>query len=138
VPINADLFDTLKSIADQLDQVNPTALSIGLITLITAALLRAASRRFSIRLPYLLFGLIVGSAAVYLLDGAKDGVTMLGALPSGLPVPSFPNIDLNNVSTLASGAFTLSLLGLIEAVSIARVIALRSHQQINGNREFIG
>jgi len=138
VPSGANLFDTLKSIAERIDQLNPTALGIGLITLATTILLRAANRRFRIRLPHLLLGLIAGSAAGYLLDGEAKGVAMLGALPSGLPAPALPAIGLDTVGTLASGAFALALLGLIEAVSIARAIALRSHQQIDGNREFLG
>jgi SulP family sulfate permease len=32
----------------------------------------------------------------------------------------------------------LALLGLVEAVSIARAVATRSHQHIDGNQEFIG
>lgn len=138
VPPDANLLGTLSSIVNSLDQVNPTALTIGLITLATATVLRAANRRFGIKLPHLLLGLIAGSAAGYLLDGTDNGVPMLGALPSGLPFPSMPFIDMGTANAIASGAFALALLGLIEAASIARAIAMRSHQQIDANKEFIG
>lgn len=39
---------------------------------------------------------------------------------------------------LAPQAFAVALLGLIEAVSIARSVATRSNQRIDGNQEFIG
>jgi len=39
---------------------------------------------------------------------------------------------------LAPESFAIALLGLIEAVSIARSIASKSHQRIDGNQEFIG
>ena len=38
---------------------------------------------------------------------------------------------------LTSGAITLALIGLVEAVSISRVIALQSQQKLNNNQEFI-
>ncbi|MBV1790571.1 SulP family inorganic anion transporter [Marinobacterium sp. D7] len=138
VPSNADLFATLTQVLRQLGQINPIALTIGLVTLLSAALLRVAGRRLGIRLPHLLLGLIIGSLTGYLLDAQQNGVAMLGALPGGLPIPGLPAFSADTLESLATGAFALALLGLIEAVSIARAIALRSHQQIDGNREFLG
>ncbi|GGB95968.1 sulfate transporter [Marinobacterium zhoushanense] len=138
VSSNADLFETLAQIFEQLNQTNPVALTIGLVTLVSAALLRIIGRHLGIKLPHLLLGLIAGSLVGYLLDAQENGVAMLGALPSGLPVPDFPAFSAGTLESLATGAFALALLGLIEAVSIARAIALRSHQQIDGNREFLG
>jgi SulP family sulfate permease len=45
---------------------------------------------------------------------------------------------LTNVRQLSGGALTLALLGLIEAVAIARSIALSSNQKIDASQEFKG
>lgn len=114
--------------------LNGLSLVIGLVTLVTTVVVRRINRR----LPHLLIGLGAGTLASILLDGASHGVALVGALPGSLPPFALPDLNAESVQKLTSGAFAIALLGLIEAVSIARAIALRSHQQINGNQEFIG
>ena len=86
----------------------------------------------------MLLAMLIGSVASYLLDGAANGVTLVGELPSHLPPPSLPDISMQTIRQLAPNAFAIALLGLIEAVSIARSIAAHTHQRIDGNQEFIG
>jgi SulP family sulfate permease len=128
-----NLFETLLALSARLDDIHLPSLAIGLTTLCCAWGLRTLNRR----LPHLLGGLLIGALLCQLIDGPQQGVAMLGALPSGLPAPALPPLSLSTFGELASGALALALLGLIEAVSIARAIATRSHQQIDGNREFI-
>lgn len=51
---------------------------------------------------------------------------------------SEPDFTLDTTRMLAPGALAIALLGLIEALSIARAITIQSKQHINGNQEFIG
>ena len=62
---------------------------------------------------------------------------MYKRFPAGFSF-SDPSLSYENVSTLAVDAFAIALLGLIEAVAIARAIATHTHQRIDGNQEFIG
>lgn len=133
LPGGLNLFETLYQLWIALSDTHLASLLVGGVTLVSAIIMRRISRR----LPHLLIALGLGSLTAYLLGGAESGITNVGALPSGLPLPALPELSLSGISTLASGAFALALLGLIEAVSIGRAIALRSHQQINGNREFV-
>lgn len=128
-----NLFHTLEATALHLSQSNLYALAIGMATLLTAATCRYLNRR----LPHLLIGLLVGALLGQLLDAKDHGVTMLDALSSSLPGLHLPSLSLDQIGDLASGAFAVAILGLIEAVSIARALATRSHQIIDGNREFI-
>ena len=59
-------------------------------------------------------------------------------LAGTLPPLSQPSFDYEVLSALFFGAFSVALLGLIEAASIARSIAMRSKQKIEGTQEFIG
>lgn len=113
---------------------NPYSLGIALVTLVSAILIRRLWRKA----PYMLLAMLIGSVVCLLVDGAAHGVKLVGALPGTLPPFALPEIDANSVSRMLSGAFAVALLGLIEAVSIARSIALRSGQRIDGNQEFIG
>ncbi|MDT0502686.1 MULTISPECIES: SulP family inorganic anion transporter [unclassified Halomonas] len=124
----------LSALVQALPETNPYALAIGLISLLTSLLIRRLNRRW----PHLLLGLAAGSLACLLLDGEAHGVALVGALPGTLPPLTLPELSPDSLRTLTSGAFAIALLGLIEAVSIARAIALRSHQVIDGNQEFIG
>lgn len=116
------------------DAINPLALQAGLVTLLVAVLVRRLNRRW----PHLLIGMAAGSLFCYLQDPQGQAVAYVGALSGQLPQPAWPELSLASLETLASGALAVAMLGLIEAVSIARAIAVRSHQQLDGNQEFIG
>jgi SulP family sulfate permease len=87
--------------------------------------------------------MIAGSVFALLLDvipGLKESVAIptITALPAALPQFSMPPLSLEALRKTASIAVAITMLGLTEAVSISRAIALRSEQRINGNQEFIG
>ncbi|MEQ5855082.1 SulP family inorganic anion transporter [Halomonas sp. EF61] len=124
----------LSALFRALPDINLYALAIGLISLITSLVARRLHRRS----PHLLLGLAAGSLACWLMDGAAHGVALVGTLPGTLPPVTLPELTPDSLRVLTSGAFAIALLGLIEAVSIARAIALRSRQVIDGNQEFIG
>lgn len=126
--------ESLSALSGEWAAVNPYALGIGLVTLLSAVLVRRINRR----LPHLLIGMGIGSLVCLLLDGASHGVALVGALSGDLPPLSLPDLSADTLQTLTPGAFAIALLGLIQTVSIARAIAVRSQQQIDGNQEFIG
>ncbi|MFA7386676.1 MAG: SulP family inorganic anion transporter, partial [Thiohalobacteraceae bacterium] len=103
-------------------------------TLASAVLLR----RYAPRWPGMLIAMIVGSLVSLALGGAQQGVRLLGQLPAQLPPLSAPDFSMASIKALAPSALAVALLGLIEAVSIARSIGTRSHQRIDGNQEFVG
>ena len=86
----------------------------------------------------MLIAMVLGSLISYLLGGEAVGIEQVGQIPSQLPSFSVPNIDFDNMQELSTGALTLALLGLIEAVAIARSISLSTNQRIDGNQEFKG
>src|SRR5205085_5585172 len=65
-------------------------------------------------------------------------VAPIGALPSALPSLSMPDFSLHTWRELAPLALALTVIGLTEAISSARAVALKSGQRIDGNQEFIG
>lgn len=130
----ADFVHTWWQIIQSWQEVNPIVFAIAFTTAVVAM----GVKKIHSRAPHLLIALLVGSAMTWLLDGQANGVKLLGALPSHLPPPSLPDLTLDNVRALSTSALAVAILGLIEAVSISRSIAVKSRQRINGNQEFIG
>ena len=134
VPSGESFLHTWVDIFHQLGDINFYVLVIALTTLVVAIL----TKRLLPRWPNMLIAMVVGSLLCVFLHGEMHGVTLVGALPAHLPSPSLPDFSITTFRQLATEAFGVALLGLIEAVSIARSIATHSHQRINGNQEFMG
>ncbi len=66
------------------------------------------------------------------------GGAVVGAIPSGLPAPSLPHIDMRVIPRLIVPAVIISLLGFMEAISIAKAMAAKTGQRIDPNQELIG
>jgi MFS superfamily sulfate permease-like transporter len=63
---------------------------------------------------------------------------VVGFIPEGLPSVTFPKIDLHVVSHLFMFAAIISLLGFMEAISIAKAMSAKTGQRIDPNQELIG
>lgn len=66
------------------------------------------------------------------------GGAVVGEVPSGLPAFSIPRIDFNIMGTLFGYAAIISLLGFMEAISIAKAMAGKTGQRLDPNQELIG
>jgi SulP family sulfate permease len=134
----ASFLETLAAAARHLPDVQPYVLAVGVATLAAGLL----ARRFMPKFPYMIVAMVAGAALAYGLTAAlgagATGIRTLGPLPSALPQLSHPQFSLDTFRALLGIALAITLLGLTEAVSIARAIALKSGQRIDGNREFIG
>jgi len=134
LPRGESFIDTWMDMAAQYQSVNGYVVLIAAVTIGCAVV----SRRIQPKAPNLLIGMVAGSLTCMALNGPAHGVTLLGEIPSQLPPFSSPDFSIPVIRQLAPEAFAIALLGLIEAVSIARSVATKSRQRINGNQEFIG
>jgi sulfate permease, SulP family len=134
IPRGESFAHTWANLFRHLDQTNLIVLGVALATLLTAL----ACKRLNPKLPNLLLGLVTGSLLALVAGGASHGITFVEQIPAQLPPLSMPDFSVGMIRQLAPDAFAVALLGLIEAVSIARSVATKSHQRINSNQEFIG
>ena len=76
------------------------------------------------------------------VDGEKfklvGGGDVVGAIPEGLPSVSVPSLSLDALGSLLSAAIVISLVGFMEAISIAKALAARAKQKVDPNQELIG
>ena len=66
------------------------------------------------------------------------GGEVVGNIPEGLPSVALPNMDLGKFGSLLSAALVISLVGFMEAISIAKAIAAKTKQRLDPNQELVG
>jgi sulfate permease, SulP family len=66
------------------------------------------------------------------------GGEVVGKVPEGLPSVSVPTMSWDMFGTLLSAALVISLVGFMEAISIAKAMAAKTKQRIDPNQELLG
>lgn len=128
----------LKRVWLTLSHVNETnriALLIGLGTVAIALALRWLNMRFRLRLPELLLALVCMTAIVSNWRLDQQGVKIVGNIPAQLPSFALPKVDWSHVHSLASSALAIALLGLLEAIAMAKAIAAFTRQKLDINQQ---
>src|SRR5690606_31641527 len=77
--------------------------------------------------------LMAAITAVFDLD--KQGVAVIGEVPTSLPPFGVPNFDYDVITQLASSAFAIATLGLLEAIAMAKGIAALTRQRLDINQQ---
>ena len=132
IPRGSKFYDVALIIFRQFDQISPAATSVGLITIISGLLLR----KYLPKSPYMIVAMLFSALVAFALDHfGVAKVPTIGAINSGLPPLSSPDFSLDVFKELAPTAFAVALFALTEAVSIARSIASKTGQQIDGSQE---
>ncbi|MGD9368804.1 MAG: SulP family inorganic anion transporter [Desulfobacteraceae bacterium] len=72
--------------------------------------------------------------AVTLTAGGK----VVGAIPRGLPGIAMPVLEIKAIGHLLIFSVIISLIGFMEAISVARVAAAQTGQRIDPNQELVG
>ena len=136
IPRGSSFYTILETIVLNIDQTNWFVFGVAIGTMLIAIVIKKLIKPLS--KFYMLIAMVFGSVLAYALGGEMNGIENVGEIPSSLPAFKIPSFTLTNIQELSTGALTLALLGLIEAVAIARSIALSSNQRIDGNQEFKG
>lgn len=138
IPRGASVYGVVQGMVSHLGEINPYITTVAVVTVLASI----AFKRWWPRFPHMIAGMLLGSVAAAGLNqwfGAEQtAITSLGSLRIGLPPLSSPDFSLETLRSLLPVAVAVALLALTEAVSIARAMALRSGQRIDGNQEFIG
>jgi SulP family sulfate permease len=66
------------------------------------------------------------------------GGEVVGAIPAGLPSLQLPSFSWDMIATLFSSALVISLVGFMEAISIAKAMAAKTKDRIDPNQELLG
>lgn len=68
----------------------------------------------------------------------ERGVALLGAVPSGLPSLAWPSLSFELVRSLWGSALLIAIIGFVESVSVAQMMAARRRERLNLDQELVG
>lgn len=120
-------------VAGHLDAVHVPTLLLGLVTL---TVMLVGSAVFP-RAPMALIGMLGAAGAVVLLDLRAVGVTVIGEIPAGLPIPSLPHVSAAGVLSLLPAALGVAFVGYTDNVLTGRAFADRRRTRISPKRELL-
>ena len=81
---------------------------------------------------------IVGTVCVAAFRlGEHHGVSIIGQIPSGLPRFTFPEIAAADFLSLIPLSLTVSFIGFLENISIAKSLAAKRRQKVDSNQELL-
>ena len=132
---DADNFiDEVRAFFAGLDQTSATTLAVGVACLLVLLVLP----RFTRRVPAVVVA-VVGATIVSAVVGlAEHGVKTVGALPQGVPTPSFPWTSVSDVGPLLIAAVGITLVSLTDTIATATSFAARRGDEVEPDQEMIG
>mgnify|MGYP000020461875 FL=1 len=96
-------------------------------------------QRFFPRMPAILTVAVISTAASFLIDYEAMGGAIVNSIDiDGLFSFKIPSFDFNAMGTLFIYAITISLIGFMEAISVAKSMAATTKQRLDVNQELIG
>lgn len=85
-----------------------------------------------------LFVVIAGTAIVAAFRlGDTSGVNIVGEIPRGLPKFALPALAASDFMSLIPLALTVSFVGFLESISVAKSLAAKRRQKVESNQELI-
>ena len=146
-----DVLDTVAQLVRAVPHTNGVTLGIGAGSVVFLVLARkylavwlvraGASAKLAEVAAKLspMLAVIVSTALVATLRWDQTaGVSIVGAVPQGLPTLALPAMSLSAIGQLWLPALLISLVGFVESVSVAQSLALKRQQRISPNRELLG
>ena len=121
-------------VVSHIDAVHEISLGFGA----AAIIMLMVFKKFAPRLPGVLITVALLTWVSYALDFASMGGRVVGAIPQGLPSFSVPPLELHATMELLPAAFVIALISFMEAMSSAKVIAIKTRQPWDENKELIG
>jgi high affinity sulfate transporter 1 len=132
---DADTFlGELRAFVNGLDERNRTTLVVGLASLALMLVLPRLTRR----VPAVLVTVILSTLAVRVFDLTSKGVTTVGSLPQGLPRPTFPSVDWNDIGPLLAAAIGITFVSLADTIATSTSFAARRGEEVHPSKEMIG
>jgi sulfate permease, SulP family len=130
---SARFLDAAAGAARAVPDPHLPTLLVGVVSL--AVLL--AGRYLAPRVPAALVVVVGGIVVAWLLDLDRAGVALIGAIPSGLPLPAIPSVTLADVTALLPAAVVLAIVAAAGNTSIATAIASRTRERLDPRRELV-
>lgn len=129
-----DVFNLIFEAVSRAAEINLLTLLIGIGGIVFLVL----AKKFIPKLPAPLFVVVISILLVYTFQMEQAGVKIIGDVPGGLPSLSLPNFELSTIVALFPIAITISLIGFMESIAMAKAIAAKEKYKVVPNKELVG
>ena len=133
IPRTESFSTTVIELARSLGDVRGLTLLIGLVTIVALLLMKRWKGTFPAALAVVVVGVVVSVVAGL----AERGVGVVGEVPGGLPGFALPSISSSLVGRLVPIALTITLVGYMESIAVAKVYARKNRYEVEPNRELV-
>ncbi|HID49779.1 MAG TPA: SulP family inorganic anion transporter, partial [Chromatiales bacterium] len=97
-----------------------------------------STRKYAPKLPGVLIAVLVATLLSWVIGFEGKGGMVVGKIPAGLPGLAAPTFDWEVIKHLITSTVIISLIGFMEAISIAKALAARTRQRLDANQELVG
>ena len=129
--------NTLSVLANTIADVGSwqwTTVAVGLAALVALF----AFARFAPKLPGVIIVVALAILAAEALDLQDHGVAIVGDVPTGFHFVSLSSVSANDLVEMLPGALAIVIVGLAQALAIAKSYAAKYHYPVDANREMLG
>lgn len=134
MPRSEHFINDIWAVLQQIGDTHLFTLTMG----VAAFAIMWGLKKYQPRLPGVLIAVVVTTVASWALGFAEQGGKVVGEIPSGLPSIALPTLNLTMALDLLPSAIIISLVGFMEAISIAKAMAAKTKDRIDPNQELIG
>lgn len=127
---SATFLDALGGVVPALTSIDPTTAALGGLSLVGLVLVK----RWLPRVPGPLLLVAFATLVVFALDLS---VRQVGAIPSGIPAPRWPDGSWSDVTALLPAAAAIALISYMESISTGSAFARRTRTRIQPDRELV-
>ena len=113
------------------------AIAAAVATVAIAVIAKPWNRIVPSMLVAVVGGTLISIALAYLIP-SWPRLPTVQALPGALPPLSWPDLRIDTIRGLFGPTLVMTLVALTEAVAIAKAVARRHNDKLDGNQEFIG
>jgi len=121
-------------VVTHIDTMHELSLGFG----VAAITMLLALKKFAPKLPGVLITVVLLTWVSYAIGFSDMGGRVVGAIPQGLPTISLPPLDWHASISLLPAAFVIALISFMEAMSSAKVIAIKTREPWDENKELVG
>jgi sulfate permease, SulP family len=126
----ADILDVITKVGD----LHLPTFAFGFAAFLIMFLLK----KYMPKLPNVLIAVSLTITVSWLIGFAEMGGKVVGEIPAGLPTIAVPALDFAMMTKLIFSAIVISLVGFMEAISIAKAMAAKTKDRVDPNQELIG
>jgi high affinity sulfate transporter 1 len=90
------------------------------------------------RVPGILIAVSVATLVVAVFHLATRGVSVLGSLPRGLPLPRLPFVHVHDLGPILMGGLAVALVSFADTSVLSRTYATRLRSPVDPNQEMVG